>query len=544
MMDSLSLWPVTLGLAAAALAICLIVGITARWSRARLRRQNILLDAALNNMTQGLNMFDSAGRLVLFNARYAEMYGLARGKVRPGITVRDLVELRLAAGTFFETDPEQYSAELMSSMAERRPTRTTRKVADGRVVTVVNQPMAEGGWVVTHEDVTERWRAERALESTRNFLDTVIENVPAAILVKDARDLSYVLINREGERFFGIPRAQAIGKKANELFASDIAEKFTAHDRQSLESRSKLFLDQHPVTTPDNVRRILTTTRVPIMDEANEPKYLLTVVQDVTERWRAERALESTRNFLDTVIENVPAAIVVKDARDFRYVLMNREGERLYGIAREQAIGKTAQDIFPESAGAMIARHDQELLEHGGKQLFDEHPMRVPGAAARIVLTTRLPIMDEDNKPKYLLTVIQDVTERKRAEARIARLAHYDLLTDLPNRAAFNECFASVLDRAAECGRQLRGAVRRSRPLQGGQRRVRSFGRRSPAARGCRAHERDARGRLPRPHRRRRIRRHRHREPGCRARPRASPSACSPPWRRISRSRDSACASD
>jgi PAS domain-containing protein len=119
-------------LAAAVVAMCLIAGVSSRRSEELLRGQNILLDGALNNMTQGLNMFDSAGRLVLSNARYLEMYGLAAASVKPGVTVHDLVELRLAAGSFFKTDPEQYANELMTSIVERKPTRVTRELADGR----------------------------------------------------------------------------------------------------------------------------------------------------------------------------------------------------------------------------------------------------------------------------------------------------------------------------------------------------------------------------------------------------------------------------
>ena len=81
---------------------------------------------------------------------------------------------------------------------------------------------------------------------------------------------------------------------------------------------------------------------------------------------------------------------------------------------------------------------------------FDEHPIELPGSGRRIATTTRLPILDDNGKPTYLLTVIQDVTEKKRAEAQIERLAHYDSLTDLPNRTAFNQCFATVLERAAK----------------------------------------------------------------------------------------------
>jgi PAS domain-containing protein len=130
-------------LAAAVVALCLISGLRSRRAEELLRGRNILLNGALNNMTQGLNMFDSAGNLVLSNARYIEMYGLPAGKVQPGVTVRDLVDLRLAAGTFFKTDPQQYAQELMSSIVERKPTRVTRELADGRST---SRWRAAAGW--------------------------------------------------------------------------------------------------------------------------------------------------------------------------------------------------------------------------------------------------------------------------------------------------------------------------------------------------------------------------------------------------------------
>src|SRR5712691_7008045 len=118
----------------------------------------------------------------------------------------------------------------MSSIVDRMPTPSTRELADGRVINVVNQPMAGGGWVVTHKDVTEGWQAQRELENTRNFLHTVIENVPAMIVVKDARSLDYVLINRTAEQFYGIPRERMIGKRAEGVFSRDIAAMIAEHD--------------------------------------------------------------------------------------------------------------------------------------------------------------------------------------------------------------------------------------------------------------------------------------------------------------------------
>ncbi len=211
-MGGFPLWLVAIGLMAATLAACLIVGIRTRRSHAKLCEQNRLFDAALSDMTQGLSVFNKAGRLVLSNNRYIEMYGLSPVTVKPGITARELLELRRDAGTFFKIDPEHYTAELKTLIRASTPTQRERELADGRVINVVVRRLDGGGWLVTHEDVTERARAERELESTRNFLQAVIENVPATIVAKDARTLSYVLINRAAEEFYGVPREQMIGK--------------------------------------------------------------------------------------------------------------------------------------------------------------------------------------------------------------------------------------------------------------------------------------------------------------------------------------------
>src|SRR5712691_1371643 len=278
-MDHFFLWPLALGVTTAVLVACLIASLRARRSRELLREQNVLLDAALGNMVQGLNMFDQAGRLVLSNERYIEMYRLPRAAVKPGVTVRELVELRLAAGTFFKIDPQRYANEIMSSIVDRKPTHATLELADERVIDVVNQPMAGGGWVVTHRDVTERWTAERELENTRNFLRTVIENVPVTITVKDARTLTYALINRSAEQFYGVPREQMLGKQAADVFPQKAAATIAEHDKQLLETRKTLVVGEHPVELPVTGRRIVTTTRLPILDDDGKPTHLLTVIQ-------------------------------------------------------------------------------------------------------------------------------------------------------------------------------------------------------------------------------------------------------------------------
>ena len=128
-------------------------------------------------------MFDADNRLVVWNERYVSMYRIDPSRIWVGCTIRDLLDARIAAGTF-PLDPGRYDADLRAALKQGKSFTLNIELADGRVIAVVNQPMEGGGWVATHEDMTERTRAERELERTRSFLDTIIENVPSPIIVK------------------------------------------------------------------------------------------------------------------------------------------------------------------------------------------------------------------------------------------------------------------------------------------------------------------------------------------------------------------------
>ena len=195
--------------AAGVLGACLAASMSAR-IRQKLSEQHLQLDVALNNMNQGLCMFDAQNRLVVWNERYREMYNIDPRHIWRGCTIRDLLDARIAAGTF-PLDPARYDQELRAALKERTTFTLNIELKDGRVMAVVNHPMKDGGWVATHEDITERKRAERELERTRSFLDTIIENVPSPIIVKNIPDLRYLLINRAAEKYWGLDRSAVLG---------------------------------------------------------------------------------------------------------------------------------------------------------------------------------------------------------------------------------------------------------------------------------------------------------------------------------------------
>src|SRR4029077_16924922 len=126
----------------------------------RVRTDNQRMRVAINNMSQGLCMFDGNERLVVCNQRYMERYSLSADIVKPGCSLQCLLEYRIRKGSF-SRDPIAYRRELLSTISAGKTTASEVKSKDGRAISVINRPMPDGGWVATHEDITERRDAER-----------------------------------------------------------------------------------------------------------------------------------------------------------------------------------------------------------------------------------------------------------------------------------------------------------------------------------------------------------------------------------------------
>jgi methyl-accepting chemotaxis protein len=147
------LWPVSVGSAG-------VVAAAACFGALRARRRNRQVTTAIDNMSQGLCMFDSTGRLVVANRRYLEIYGLAPEKTKPGCTLGELIRQRIAAGTF-TGDPDKYVADIMRQVARGKADDKIVEVGNGRMIALAYRPAMDGDWVVTHDDVTEQRRVEQ-----------------------------------------------------------------------------------------------------------------------------------------------------------------------------------------------------------------------------------------------------------------------------------------------------------------------------------------------------------------------------------------------
>jgi methyl-accepting chemotaxis protein len=159
----LSISPSLLAAGIACVAISLLsASFTGELVDRRAREQSAQVTAALNYMSQGLIMFDAAGRMILANRRYLEMYGLSEELVRPGISLRDLLVLRVRAGTFRENvDIDAYLDFALPRLHGGESVDDIAEMNDDRIHSVSRRPLPNGGWVATHQDITDQRREDQ-----------------------------------------------------------------------------------------------------------------------------------------------------------------------------------------------------------------------------------------------------------------------------------------------------------------------------------------------------------------------------------------------
>jgi PAS domain S-box-containing protein len=144
--------------------------------------------------------------------------------------------------------------------------------------------------------------------------------------------------------------------------------------------------------------------------------------REMRARRDSEAGLLEANRFLDSLIENLPVMVFIKDARTLRYVRQNRATLDLLGLSRDDVIGKSDRDFLPPEQADFIQEKDREVLAGGGLVDVPEQSIHTRLLGVRTLHTMKMPILDEDGKPKFLLGISVDITERKLAEHAIREL--------------------------------------------------------------------------------------------------------------------------
>ena len=264
-----------------------------------------------------------------------------------------------------------------------------------------------------------RARAEDALRTRAEDLDDLYNRAPCGYHSL-GRDGVVLRINDTELDWLGYAREEVVGKlRFNDLLAEESLAIFADHfPRFKREGRvDNLVFD---MVRKDGSTFPVLLSATAVMDGEGEFLMSRSTIVDITAREEAEREARQTQEFLDSVIENLPTMVFVKDAEDLRFVRINRAGEDLLGVAREELIGRSDYDSFPVEQADLFTGNDREVLEN--RRLLDipEEPIQTKHGP-RLLHTRKIPILTPDGDPRYLLGISEDITERRRAEEELSR---------------------------------------------------------------------------------------------------------------------------
>ena len=437
---------------------------------ATLEAQAHRYQAVIDNIPPGVCMFDGEKRLILCNRGYMEIYRLTPEQVRPGASLREIVEHRVAAGTCAMA-ADDYLSFCASDISGKDARTWTIALGDGRTVQIRHRPMPDGGWVSMHEDITEL-QDKRAIANERLSLQALIDWLPDNLWVKDVKS-RFVISNQITATRIGVAGpADLIGKTDLELLPKEIAQKFFADEQKIVQSGQPMIDMEEYVFDSSGGKIWISTTKVPLRNNLNEIFAVAGMSRDITERKRADALRDGQAQVLHMIAQSAPLGDVLDHLMRLvesqlagifgSVLLLDEDGNHLrHGAAPSLAEAYTkaidGARIGPKvgSCGTAAYRREAVIVDdilsdplwadfkdlaaaYGLRSCWStpilSHLGAVLGTFAMYSATVRKPTEAETRLVDVATRIAGIAIERRQAEDRIRFMADHDSLTGLANR--------------------------------------------------------------------------------------------------------------
>ena len=458
---------------------------------ARLAEESGRYRAAIEALPQGVCVFDGQARLAVCNRRYVELYRLDPERLKPGVTWREIVDLRLAAGTL-PLEVGDYLVLRAPMLVDEQSREWRDKLSDGRTVAVRRQALPGGGWISTHEDVTEL-RDQRAGFDERVSLQTLIDCLHDNLWVKDVES-RFVISNRvTATRMGRAEPADLIGKSDLELLPAEIAQKFYDDEQKIIRSGRPMIDLEEYVYDASGAKTWILTTKVPVRNARGDIFGVAGVSRDITDRRLSNLLRDGQSQILEMIAMSAPldkildalARLVESQLTGIlcSVLLLDEQGRRLRhgaapSLAPEYVKAIDGVEIGPNagSCGAAAYRRQpvivtdilsdplwadfRELAKpHGYRSCWSTPILSDRGETLAVFAmysrTVRAPSSVETRLLELAVHIAGIAIARRRGEQRIQFMASHDALTGLPNRSQLGEQLADALTKASQQGSWL-----------------------------------------------------------------------------------------
>jgi diguanylate cyclase (GGDEF)-like protein/PAS domain S-box-containing protein len=402
-----------------------------------LQGENLRLRAALNNMSQGLCMFDKNLRVTLCNDRYIDMFGFSREIVKPGATLLELMEHSAALGNHPETATTRLYREFCAELELRDAFLVQRTVADGRTISISNQPLEDGGWVATYDDITENILIEAQSEATRANKETraaharlcdAIEMLPEAIVFMDPADRIILWNKKYAELYPDIADILAPGVSFEHILRTSVERGRHAEEIDDQEAWLAQRLARHAAPSGPWEQRFRNGQWIRHEDRRTSDGGSIGVRIDITDLKKREASFR-------LLFDSNPVPMWLLDSHRLRFLAVNDAAVAHYGYSRERFLEMSAADVYPVEDRNIAERAFRNSPNNVDDDQIQRHVTADGGAIQVLPFVRDLPYEGVAAK----LVAVIDVTERLRMEARMTHMARHDALTNLPNRVLLRE---------------------------------------------------------------------------------------------------------
>ena len=306
------------------------------------------------------------------------------------------------------------------------------------------------------QDITARKQDEAAIRESEEKYRNIVETSPDLIWETDA-DGKFTYLSPTVSDLLGYPAEDLIGKTVFSLVPADQIPVATAifegMVRKGIRQNAFGITARHA----DGHLMNLEIRPAAMTDAAGRLRGFRGISRDITEQARAESALRESEAFLTSIIENLPLMLFVKDAADLRFVRFNRAGEELLGYRREDLIGRNDYDLFPREEADFFTGKDRLVLDSKTPADVPEELITTREQSKRILHTKKIPILDPEGVPRFLLGIAEDITEQVR-QLRIIR-AQLELGLALQQTSGFDETLRTSLMAAIRIAEMDAGGI-------------------------------------------------------------------------------------
>jgi len=330
------------------------------------------------------------------------------------------------------TNPEdvkkswELQQKLISKQIDRFVMEFKMKHKDGHWVDILSRAGAifdESGKVIrivgTHTDITERKKADEKLEKQNEYVKMILDNFPIGIAANEIDSMKVTYMNRKFSEIYGWPEDEFpyIGNFFEKVFP-DIEYRQQMQTRiledMSSGDMERMNWDNLKIATKAGEQRIVHAFNIPLLNQ----NIMVSTVQDVTERKKAELTLRESEGKFRTLVENIPQKVFMKDM-DYKWIFVNKNLADDLEITPEEVLGKIDTDFFPPELAAKYHADDERIISSGQTEEMEEK--YIEKGEDRWINTVKTAIKDENNKVIGLLGLSWDITDRKRSEDEISK---------------------------------------------------------------------------------------------------------------------------